>query len=307
MIEKLLQPFKLFPMFFRYGRLKHSARDFNAERKEALANLQSFVPKSSSLMNPLVWFHELRLVLMKNSYLKMLITQSVYFRHSVTPHGGHLHAPFLNLSYIRIPKSASTSISYALLEAMYPGLKAIPLSEKEINFITDANIRRHVGTVDSNDIFFTVVRNPYARLVSVYRDFFGATARDNIYNDYLFGILSADLTFPEFVTRISGIPDLLKDQHFKPQHFFIDFYTRRNPNIVTLKLERVDEVNAFLALYTLEAHVLNKSPQSYDYRAYYDLETFDLVTRMYRQDLKMFNYEQESRKLREYLVNLREA
>jgi hypothetical protein len=296
-------PFSLFYMIVRFGKFRHSGKDFNKERNESLATLQAFVPRSGSPLIPLHWLNPVKTLFMKNLYLRSFITQASIAKESVTPHGGHLHAPFLNISYIRIPKAASTSISYSMLKVIYPGLNTIPLDPREINFLTDANIRRSLSSFDSNDIFFTVVRNPFARIVSVYRDYISNSLTENVFEDYLFGILSTGLSFKDFVKRIDGIPDLLKEPHIKPQHHFIDYYKKKNPNVVILKLEKPDEVNSFLAIYSLEMPVLNASKDDYNYRDFYDPETFEMVARMYRTDVKMFRYEQESLALREYLEN----
>ncbi|HEY0744621.1 MAG TPA: sulfotransferase family 2 domain-containing protein [Chryseosolibacter sp.] len=291
-------------MIIRFGRLKHSGRDFNEDRQAALQTLQAFIPKATAPLIPLGWLGPVKEMFMKNRYLRTLVSQASFSKDSVTPHGGHLHAPFINISYIRIPKSGSTSLGYSMLKNIYPGISAIPLDSKEINFLMDANLRRSVSSTDSNDIFFTVVRNPFARIVSVYRDYL-RSGRDNVFQDYLFGILSDGLSFRDFVKRVEGIPDLLKEPHLKPQHHFVDYYRRKNPNVVMLKLEKPDEINSFLSIYSLDMPVLNASESSYDYRQYYDQDTFQMVSRMYRTDVKMFRYEQEKRALQEHLTSHR--
>lgn len=300
MASKLYQPFSLLYMILRFGKWKHSGRDINRERNEALGKFPSFVP-SRTWFAQLTNFSMLKKILMRNAYLRNLITQSAFLKDSITPHGGHLHAPFLNVSYIRIPKSASTSLSWIMLEVLYPDLKGNMPDAATINFLTDVNIRRSVSQEDADDIFFTVVRNPFARIVSVYRDFVSSTARDHVFEDYLFGILRTDLSFREFVKRVEGIPDLLKDPHLKPQHHFIDFYKRKNPNVVILPIEKPDEIKYFLFIYNLEIPHLNASENSYDYREYYDQESFDWVSRIYKQDIRMFGYESQVRALREYV------
>jgi hypothetical protein len=301
-LNTIQSPFSLLYMIVRFGRFKHSGKDVNRERDDALSTLQAFVPKYSSSLISLHWLSPVKRLFMRNAYLRTFITQASIAKESVTPHGGHLHASFINVSYIRVPKSASTSLSYSMLKIIYPGLNTIPLDARDINFLTDVNLRRSISSEDSNDIFFTVVRNPFARIVSVYRDYVSDSSRENIFEDYLFGILSKGLSFREFVKRVDGIPDLLKEPHIKPQHYFIDYYKRKNPNVVMLKLEKLDEINSFLSIYTLEMSRVNVSPEPYDYREFYDQETFELVSRVYRTDLKMFRYEQESRDLREFLL-----
>jgi hypothetical protein len=302
MVNKLYQPFSLLYMILRFGKWKHSGRDVNEERNLVLGNFTSFVP-SRTWFSQITNFSVLKKVLMRNAYLRNLITQAAFLKDSVTPHGGHLHAPFLNISYIRIPKSASTSLSWIILEAMYPDLKGKTPDATSINFLADANIRKSVLQDDADDIFFTVVRNPFARIVSVYRDFVAGHARDRIFDDYLFGILSGDLSFREFVKRVEGIPDLLKDPHLKPQHHFIDFYKRKNPNVVILPIEKPDEIKYFLFIYNLEIPHLNASGTTYDYREYYDPESYDWVSRIYKQDIKMFGYESVAKALREFVEN----
>lgn len=301
MLTSIQSPFSLLYMIVRFGRLKHSGKDFNKERAEALQTLQAFVPKSSAPLIPLGWLDPVKTFFMKSAYLRSIITQASLAKESVTPHGGHIHAAFLNISYIRIPKSASTSLSYSMLKTIYPGLSAIPLDSKEINFLTDANLRRSISSSDSNDIFFTVVRNPFARIVSVYRDYLESPG-ENVFEDYLFGILSKGLSFKDFIKRVEGIPDMLKEPHLKPQHHFIDYYRKKNPNIVILNLEKPEEVNSFLSIYSLEMPVLNASSDSYDFRDFYDQETFERVARMYRIDVKMFRYEQDQQGLREIVL-----
>jgi hypothetical protein len=300
MANKLYQPFGLLYMILRFGKWKHSGRDMNAERNQSLGNLTSFVP-SRTWFAQLTNFSVLKKILMRNAYLRNLIAQSAFLKASVTPHGGHLHAPFLNISYIRIPKSASTSLSWIILEAMYPELKGKAPDATTINFLADVNMRRSVSQEDTDDIFFTAVRNPFARIVSVYRDFAGPNARDRIFEDFLFGILSADLSFRDFVKRVEGIPDLLKDPHLKPQHYFIDFYKRKNPNVVILPIEKPEEIKYFLFIYNLEIPHLNASEEAYDYREYYDQESYDWVSRMYKQDIKMLGYESQAKALREFV------
>ncbi len=301
MLSSIQSPFSLLYMIVRFGRLKHSGRDFNQERSDTLQTLKAFVPEPTSPLIPMGWLSPVKTLFMKNAYMRNIITQAALAKETVTPHGGHLHVPFLNVSYIRIAKSGSTSLGYAVLKVIYPGLSTIPLDNKEINFLIDANIRRSVSASDNNDIFFTVVRNPFARIVSVYRDYVENPSRENVFDDYLFGILSSGLSFRDFVKRVEGIPDLLKDPHVKPQHYFIDYYRKRNSNVVMLKIEKPDEVNSFLSIYGLEMPVLNASAEAYDYRDYYDRDTFEMISRMYRTDVKMFRYEQEQRALREFL------
>ncbi len=298
-LRTLQQPFRLIYMILRYGRLKARGVDFAEERERVLSELQSFVPSVPRRPRIPFWF-SIREHLTKNSILRNLIIQLDLLKEAIRLRGGHLHVPFLNISYIRIPKAASTSLSMMVLQEIYPGLRQVPLNSTDINYLTDANLRRHISPADPLDVFFTVVRNPYARIVSVYRDFFENADKPFVFEDYLFGIFSRDLSFHQFVERLSDVPDFLREPHLRQQHHFIDFYIKRIPNIIVLKLEDKDQLTAFCTLYDLEMPHLNAS-EPYDFRSYYDNATFQRVTKMYRADLKRFNYANEVRSLRTWL------
>lgn len=271
------------------------------QRDDILTELQAFVP-SVPQWTRLPFGDDVRRALPENAIARNILAQLALMRSGLTSQGGHLHLPFLNISYIRIPKAASTSLSLMMLQEIYPGLKHVPLTATDINYLTDANLRRHITPADPLDIFFTAVRNPFARIVSVYRDFFLRETGPFIYEDYLFGILSRGLSFAEFVRRISVIPDFLKDQHFRSQHEFIDFYVKKIPNVVVLKLEDTDQLKSFCSIYNLDLSHLNRTGQApYDFREYYDYDTFQRVTAIYRKDLKRFNYGKEARALRAWL------
>lgn len=299
-MKKLERPFRLLYVIIRHGKWRHSGIDFNEDRKQVLQGLQAFVPSVPAKLHIPFW-NKVRNVLLKNTFARNLLTQLAHLKSGLTPHGGHVHLPFLNISYIRIPKAASTSLSLMMLREIYPGLKAVPLTATEVNYLTDANLRIQVSPADPLDVFFAVVRNPFARIVSVYRDFYQRRDVPFIYEDYLFGILPRHLSFADFVKRVSLIPNFLKDQHLKPQHEFLDFYVRKIPTVLVLKLEEPDQLKAFCAIYNLDLPHINTSGGSYDYRTYYDYETFQLVTSIYRKDFKRFNYGSEVRALRTWL------
>ena len=219
-------------------------------------------------------------------------------KKSIQKTGGHLTAS--NTSYIRIPKSASTSVSKAMLEKIYPVLKQSAINEKQINYLTDVNL--HVlGTQSANHTYFTIVRNPFSRLVSVYRSFFENNSQDYIYRDYLFGILPPHLSFFDFVDRIAHIPDRLKDQHIKPQNCFLEYYEKKKIEVKVLKLEDSEKLNQFLSQNSLQLAHVNKSAETYDYRAYYNANTLSKVYELYKMDFERFGYQQEYKKVADYL------
>jgi hypothetical protein len=268
-------------LLFKTGRLYSAGPDFNVIRNEELQPLSRFVPahKDTSYNNGAK----------ENSIFRYFLGQGAFLINGLKKKGGHLFAQNLKLAYIRIPKSANTSMSAAMLKSIYPDLKNIAVTPQQINYLADVNLT----TIHSNPLepitYFTVVRNPFARLVSVYHDFFESNNNHFIYHDYLFGILTRDLSFEEFVNRIALIPDIFKDQHLRPQQLFLSYYQLEKKNVRIFKLEEIESLQKFLSGYNLKLEHLNKS-DAYDYHAYYNERTLQKVFEIYKNDVALFGY-----------------
>lgn len=266
----------------RNGTLRSSGQNFNATRAKNLENLQEFIPAHSIHKR-----HD-KVIHPTKSSGNNLIAQAAFIKSSFNKKGGHLSVQ--RLGYVRIPKSANTSISYAMLVKRYPTLKEKNPDEAQINFLADVNL---LSANEANDeTFFTVVRNPFARLVSVYRDFFETKHAEFIYADYLFGILPQTISFAEFVNRVSQIPDRLKDQHFRPQHLFFKPYESRGISVKHFQLETPSALESFLKEHGMELTHRNKSGEAYDYIQYYSPYLLQQVFEMYETDIKKFGYQQ---------------
>jgi len=272
----ITQYFQLLRLVLQHGIFRHSGENFNQTRQESLKGLQELIPAVAGQN-------------LKRGTTNSLIAQAAFIKDSFQRKGGHLTTG--QLSYIRIPKSASTSMSAVLLEKIYPTLHGHQLNEVQINFLTDILLKKHLENVRKT--YFSIVRNPFSRLVSVYRDFYENNDSHFIYRDYLFGILPQSLTFAKFVDRISCIPDRLKDQHIKPQHLFLEYYEKQNISVKVFKLEDPEKLNVFLKEYALQLPHLNKSQVAYDYQQYYTPSLLKKVSALYQSDLEKFGYSLE--------------
>jgi hypothetical protein len=282
----------LIGLILKHGQWRHSGEDFNQSRRENLVELQSFVPSTVSQNRGSTS------VLFRNAFTRNLISQFSFLKNSIQRRGGHLTTG--DLCYIRIPKSGSTSINKVILEKKYPTLKQKEISNKQINFLTDVNLHTH-ATKSDNHTYFTIVRNPLRRLVSVYRGFFENNSANYIYRDYLFGILPQHLSFSNFVERLASIPDHLKDQHIKPQHCFLEYYEQKKIDVTIFRLEDSEKVNQFLNQNSLELLYLNKSEKPYDYRSYFTRKTLAIASEIYQKDIDRFGYQHEVNALTEYI------
>lgn len=285
-MKKYLQ---LAAQIIRNGTWRSSGQNFNKNRAESLENLGGFIPKNSTYKTGHTSIRT------SKSFIGNLIAQAAFVKSSFQQKGGHL--TIQDLRYIRIPKSANTSISYAILTKKFPSLKEKNPDERQINFLADVNLHR-IGEA-GNETFFTVVRNPFARLVSVYRDFFETNREGFIYADYLFGILPQTISFAEFVNRISQIPDRLKDQHFRPQHLFFKPYENKGIAVKYFQLETPSALESFLKNHDMELTHRNKSHGAYDYTQYYTPYLLQQVYEIYKADIKKFGYQNVYDELKE--------
>lgn len=234
------------------------------------------------------------------SVLNNFIIQGAFFKASIFQRGGHLALKNNSLSYIRIPKSANTSLSLAFLEKNYSNFPSNNLTDAEINLLADLNLVYKVHN-QSELNFFTVVRNPLSRVVSVYKNFFQQPQTDFIYKSYLFGVLDKEISFDEFLNRISKIPDFLKDQHIKPQHQFLNYYTKKNYEIKIFKLEE-DQIRYFLHGHGIDFPHRNQS-SFYDLSSYYTSNNLNLAYNIYRRDIELFGYQKEYHELKTWVLN----
>lgn len=278
-------PITLLTLIAKHGSVKSPVADYAAIKKKNLSGLEEFLPYKTI---PAATPHPTRLA------VHHLRATGALIKNSLRTHGGHLMTPEKKLFYVRIPKAANTSCSFALLKSNFPGLPQT-ISSTQVNLLADCWLERTVNAALKAQTGFTLVRHPLHRLVSVYRDFFERSETDFIYGDYLFGILAKAISFEEFVLRISKIPDRLKDQHFRPQSCFLKTYRKGNIPVRVFKLEQRDELEGFLSSYGIEMPNLNQSPAPYDYPSYYTGRSLTVARKMYASDFLMFNYDQFAR------------
>jgi hypothetical protein len=222
--------------------------------------------------------------------LRTLYSEAGFIRRSFPLRPNHLTLGELPLCYVRIPRAGSTSVVRHMLLSQLPRLANESPGARDINLLADVYMKRQLRNDDRHKTFFTMVRNPFARIVSVYRAFFEDSITPFLYEDYLFGVFRKQMTFREFVEALERIPDSLKDQHVKPQHLFLRPYERQGINVRVFRLEHPGDVGAFLKNFGIAFEVFNASRSSYDYRSYYEADLVRIVGHIYRIDLERFGY-----------------
>ena len=284
---------KLLLHIVQSGKLRHTGFDFTERRSRSLEGLKAFLPPG--------FVHKKSGSRFRHPVLRKFVAEAAYLKSCLDLRGNHLSLSAPALSYVRIPRSASTALCKAILEHQFPALKAQALSSQQINHLADVHSHHILTGEDKGNNFFTVVRDPFARIVSVYRQFFESAHLPFLYDDYMFGILKKQMSFKDFIRVVKDIPDFLKDQHLKPQHRFLSYYEKANTNVHIMKVEQADTVSAYLEKYGLKFEAFNRDPEPYDYREYYDQEILEIVSEIYQKDISQFGYAGSYDELRSYL------
>jgi len=214
----------------------------------------------------------------------------------------NIYIPQLNLIYISISKTGISSIRSMFLDKV--GIKyddkeydTIHIEvKKAFKYISKSKI------VDNNKAFkFSVVRNPFDRLVSCYKNKILEEEYLPMQSGYG-GIFYKGMPFDKFVLSICKIPDIFSDRHFKSQYSYLYY----KDNLIVDYLGKFENLDTDLAIiidkYELgDIPHINKSKVKSDYKDFYTSELVEHVYNRYKNDIEKFNYVSEYEKLKEYV------
>jgi hypothetical protein len=285
-------------LILRKGSLNHSFFDFEGERRKSLASLpnqRSFEHSKnrnvfiSKLLNTKVGYS----IISNVSYLKRARRMNVMFFVSSAK----------KLVYIRILKSASTSVLKELLPTIDKTLVDHSFSDEQVDSLAFHYVKKELTSNEQLYSKFALVRNPFRRIVSVYLDLFNPNNDYFSYESYWFGVLKRNMTFSEFIETLSQVPDFFKGPHFAPQHYILANITDLK-NISYFRIDKDQEaLDNFATKHGIKLSHQNKHGESYDYMSFYNPHLVKKVCDMYAQDVLVFDYKAEYNQLLDFVSN----
>lgn len=281
----------------RHGSLFSSPVNFTQRRVEILKALPLKRYQKPTPYSPI------REWVVQTRFLGVIIENIAYLRRIDRMHKNFFFVDSLKIGYARILKSASTSVLKELLPLMDERLKDFNLNDNQVDQLAASYVVHHAKGEKSNYPIFTIVRNPFHRLVSVYLDIFNSNNQEFVFRTYLFGLLKQDMSFHEFVKTLTLIPSKLRSPHFAGQTEIISVCGGLN-QINFFRLEKdQDQLKNFLLKFNIHIGHNNRG-REYDYRTYYDRETLKLVHEMYMSDIEELGYVEECNILTNYVNEL---
>ena len=172
------------------------------------------------------------------------------------------------MNFIHIPKTGGTSIKSAL------------------------NIRKlgHPTLKSYTANTFTVVRNPFDRLVSLFR--YAKTKNTFYYKTHKYYSLIAKCNFDTFVEIL---PDVCDKFIARPQS---DFICDSKDNLLVDHVLRYETLQKdFNKFWDIKLPHLNKSDRHEDWERYYNKNTIKTAYEFYKRDFKNFNYDTRTKRL----------
>ena len=184
--------------------------------------------------------------------------------------------------FASVAKSACSSIKTSIYGSPPEGI--------QIHQHTSHLSHRRIPKKKTSYFSFAIVRDPYERLASCYRAKLNKVDESKfMFSNYLFGFLKNDDSFEEFVRKVSKIPDILCDRHFKAQNKIV-FASGKKMDFIGKFENLPSDFEEIRERYDFaELPMLNKSSGRTASDLFSD-ETRALASKRYEKDFELFGY-----------------
>lgn len=199
--------------------------------------------------------------------------------------------PPLRLMYFFIPKAACSSLKKVWADFLRLD---IPNNGYNVHAVAFTRIKPFQFPAMDGYRGFAVVRNPYSRLWSLYKNKLHPNLQNNAYcrggvEQAVFGkyggMFRGDMTFEQFVYTIGRIPYDNADAHFCPQSLQLP------EEIEVFRMENMAPVRKFLAECGIEHLPHRNRTKKEDWRSQYTPEMQEEMRQYYRQDFEKYGYD----------------
>ena len=206
--------------------------------------------------------------------------------------------------YIDIAKVASSSLKAIFAALLALDLDAVDGNPHELRFPVAPSFNSQGDRLYPDYYSFGFVRNPWDRIVSVYRDkirgetvgFTRFSASGIAHCLDRFDAFKANMSFVDFVYAVSSIPDNMADEHFRSQ---IDYLTSTSGEIAVDFVGRYENLafdfRQVAEAIGLPANIslprLQTARRVIHYEEFYTSETRDIVARRFAHDIDRFSYQ----------------
>lgn len=215
----------------------------------------------------------------------------------------------LRFAYLQIPKAACSTIKFSLLSSYgtrpTQNISQSHLHTDHLHWATYGSpYLRAILKHDRNILLptFTVVRNPFTRTLSGYREKIELRKDSDKYITDLGFSTSKKISFDEFLDALLRRPQIAVDPHFQAQSTIIS-----NPLIEDIAIGYMENLDEFLfhitsiifgkantsKLAIRNIHSTRSSEQEIIGKYYNSEETVDKVIQLYKSDFINFAYSQD--------------
>lgn len=197
--------------------------------------------------------------------------------------GGYLPFDKAKAIFVHIPKCAGISINKALFNSIGGGHTTL---DQYLNVFPPSEFNQYFK--------FTIVRNPWDRVVSAY-SFLKQGGLNDWDRNFYDKEISKYGSFKDFIEGWLTPDNIMKFHHFRPQkHYILDKYQKVSVDFIGY-LELIDEDFKYIANKLNISAELKKqnTAKRDDYRAYYDADTRAIVAKIYADDIALLNYDFE--------------
>ena len=199
-----------------------------------------------------------------------------------------------SILFIHIPKTGGSSIEnyFSKKYEMQLCTETPPFIYNFIEFKTSLQ-HQTLNTILKNKKFFnvtmvntsviTIVRNPYARLIS--QLFWSNLINKDTIQQNIFEVIKR--IFNEYKSDNS-----IYDNHIRPQYEFLLYKNKINKNIKILKTENLNKMMFDLGYTDFNNHI-HMNINTANYMKYLNKDSINLINVFYHEDFTRFNYSKQ--------------